>query len=80
MTEMSSVKSMPHRATVMRHGARSIVALTAEETMKAQRDQDLTEEVMLPDDEIDADLEAWIPQDFGHFGDFGPSRMPNWAE
>jgi hypothetical protein len=58
-----------------------MVALTTEDTMKAQRDQDPTEEVMLADDdEVDADLEAWMPQDFDHFGDFGASPMPSGAE
>jgi hypothetical protein len=71
---------MPRGATVMPHGARSIVSLTTEETMKAQPDQDLTEEPMLPDYEIGADLEAWIPQDFDRFDEFGASRMPDRAE
>jgi hypothetical protein len=48
--------------------------------MKAQPDQDLTEEPMPPEYEIDADLEAWIPQDFDRFGEFGASRMPDRVE
>ena len=57
-----------------------MVELMTEDAMKAQHDQDATEQVMLAEDELDADLEAWMPQDFDHFGDFGASRMAEGAE
>ena len=55
-------------------------ALTKEETMKAQRNQDLTEEMALLDDPMDVDLEAWMPQDFDRFDEFGASPVLNQPE
>src|SRR5262249_1361919 len=51
-----------------------------ETTMKTQSSQDFTDDVMLLDDELDADLEAWTPQDLGPFGSFGVSRTAELAE
>lgn len=47
--------------------------------MKAQPSEDLTDDVTLPDEEMD-DLEAWTPQDLDQFGSFGVSRMADVAE
>ena len=43
--------------------------------MKAKPSERLTEEAMLPEDEVEADLEAWMPQDFEQFSDFGQARL-----
>jgi hypothetical protein len=48
--------------------------------MNAQPSHDVTDDVALLDDEIDADLEAWTPQELDPFGSFGASRTVDLAE
>ena len=48
--------------------------------MKAQSSDDLTDDLTVFDDEMDADLEAWTPQDLGPFGGLGVSSMADLVE
>jgi len=48
--------------------------------MSKQSSHDFTDDATLLDDEIDADLEAWTPQELDPFGSFGESLTANLAE
>ena len=48
--------------------------------MKPQSSDDFNDDTTLLDDEIDADLEAWTPQDLDPFGSFGASLTADLAE
>jgi hypothetical protein len=47
--------------------------------MKAQHSQDFTDDVALPDEEVD-DLEAWTPQDLDQIRSFGVSPTADLAD
>jgi len=48
--------------------------------MKAQPTQDFSDDATFLDEDMDADLEAWTPQDLGQFGGVGVSGMSDLAE